>query len=161
MGYTLFVIAVMLVLPAGAAIVEMWRKKEHPLELIGKWFIFFGVGIRLLVASVVQMVNPGFTLDMLGADNELLIVVRELGFANLLLACVALYSVHQREYRILGTGGALFMGFAGMLHVGKIGSGMSPKEAVAMWSDLWICLVAIVYLAYRFLAGPPKQESDR
>ncbi len=150
MSYLLFILATMVVLPIASVVVEIRRKEQPILELIGKWFIFWGVGIRLLVAGITQITNPGFTVDLLQSDENLYIIVQELGFTNLLLASVALLSVTKSNYRMLGTSGALFMGFAGILHFLKLSSAMAPKAVVALWSDLWICLIAIIYLVYRF-----------
>lgn len=149
----------MFVLPAIAVFIEARRKQEHILELVGKWFIFFGVGVRLLVAGLTQIFVPSFTVDLLQADSSVLILVQELGFTNLLLAGIALLSLFKPNYRVIGTAGAFYMGFAGILHLSRASSDMTSRETIALWSDLWICLVAIVYLAYKFLEKRKQQKA--
>lgn len=150
--YTGFILATMLVLPTLAVLLDTRRTEEPWFERIGKWFIFFGVGVRLLVAGLSQMLHPGFTAALLGLDGNAHIIVQELGFANLLLASVALVSLGRPCYRVLGSGGALYMGFAGSLHLRRFGEDSTFDEAVALGSDWWIFLVVLVYLVRRGLA---------
>lgn len=90
---------------------------------------------------------------MLRLDTGAHVVVQELGFANLLLAGAALISLAKPCCRVLGSGGGLFMGYAGCLHLGRMGEDSTVNEAVALGSDLWIFLVVTLYLVCRALAA--------
>ena len=149
MGYTVFILLTMLILPVVAILIRRGRTRAPLFELMGTWFIFFGVGVRLLVAGLTQILNPGFTGDLLQLDANVLLIIQELGITNVLLAVLALASLWKPEFRVLGTAGAIYMGFAGILHLLNQTPDSTAREAVALYSDLWICLVALVYLAFR------------
>lgn len=150
MGYTVFILLTMLVLPIVAILIRRSRTRAPLLELVGTWFIFFGVGVRLLVAGLMQILNPGFTGDLLQLDANVLLIIQELGFTNVLLAILALASLWKSEYRVLATAGAIYMGFAGILHLLNQTPDSTAREGVALYSDLWICLIALVYLAFSY-----------
>src|SRR3569623_2132907 len=86
----------MLVLPLGSIAVE---HALHPdistMTLVGRWFVFWGVGVRLGLAGVRQSLQPAFTAKEIFkmAGDEAFPVVRELGFANISMAVIALASV--------------------------------------------------------------------
>jgi hypothetical protein len=76
----------MLVLPVASILIEFiaaGSSRLHPV-LVSKWFVFWAVGVRLLLAGLRQMVQPGFTArTVLGLKSEeSSFVVRELGFAT-------------------------------------------------------------------------------
>ena len=147
--YLYFILATEWVLPLLAIGVE-YRRQTGPLpEIVGKWFLFCGVGVRLSVAGLSQILNPGFTAAMLHLDAGAHVIVQELGFTNLLLGGIALLSLFQPGYRVLATGGAGFMGFAGFLHLSRLSPETTMNETLALISDLWIFAVAMVYLGYR------------
>ena len=52
--------------------------------LIGKWFVFWSAGVRLILAGLRQFYQPGFTArDIFGLrSDDALPIVRELGIAN-------------------------------------------------------------------------------
>lgn len=158
MGYFLFNLATMVVLPIVAILVDLRRKPQPVMEVVGKWFIFFGVGVRLLAAGLTQILNPGFTGELLQAGGAELLIIQELGFTNVLLGAVALVSVYKPGYRLLGTAGAVYMGFAGWLHLSNLSSSTTPREMVALWSDLWIFAIACLYLVYRAVNRYPVRR---
>jgi len=149
--YLYFILATLWVLPLIAIGVEYRRHPAPLLELVGKWFLFCGVGMRLTVAGLSQILNPGFTAAMLHLDAGSHVIVQELGFTNLLLGGIALLSLFQPGYRVLATGGAGFMGFAGFLHLSRLSPETTTNETLALISDFWIFVVAMVYLGYRIL----------
>jgi len=149
--YLYFILATLWVLPLTAIGVEYRRRTCPLLELVGKWFLFCGVGVRLSVAGLSQILNPGFTAAMLHLETGAHVIVQELGFTNLLLGGIALASLFQPSYRVLATGGAGFMGFAGFLHLSRLSPETTRNETLALFSDLWIFAVAMVYLGYRIV----------
>lgn len=52
MMFTGYILITMLVLPSLAVLLDARREAEPWFERVGKWFIFFGVGVRLLVAGL-------------------------------------------------------------------------------------------------------------
>lgn len=76
----------------------VFRPGASILIVFGKWFVFWGVGARLFLAGLRQMIQPEYTAKtLLGIhDPESLIVVRELGFATLISVASGL-SVSQRR----------------------------------------------------------------
>ena len=149
--YLYFILATLWVLPLLAIGMEYRRQAGPLLELVGKWFLFFGVGVRLSVAGLSQTLNPGFTAAMLHLDARSHVIIQELGFTNLLLGGIAVFSLFRPGYRILATGGAGFMGFAGFLHLSRLSPETATNEILALISDLWIFAVAMVYLSYRIV----------
>jgi hypothetical protein len=149
--YLYFILVTLWVLPTLAIWVEYRRQTGPLLELAGKWFLFIGVGVRLSVAGLSQILRPGFTAAMLHLDTGAHVIIQELGFTNLLLGGIALLSLFKPGYRVLATGGAWFMGFAGFLHLSRLSRETTTNETIALISDLWIFAVATVYLGYRIV----------
>jgi hypothetical protein len=84
--YLAIVALTMLVLPLGSIAVEHGLHGAAPLMgLVSKWFVFWGVGVRLGLAGGRQVLRPGFTArDIFRLEDEgALPLVRELGVANL------------------------------------------------------------------------------
>jgi hypothetical protein len=63
--------------------------------VVGKWWVFWAVGVRLLSAGIRQILQPRFTSEtILGIKGaEVLMVVRELGFANAAIGTVGVASL--------------------------------------------------------------------
>ncbi|MGO9833703.1 MAG: hypothetical protein ACLP1X_05760 [Polyangiaceae bacterium] len=91
-GYLATVVALMGVLPVVSILVDWLLAGSVGLwDPAFRWFVFWGVGVRLLLAGVRQVVQPSFTareiLHLAGPDAE--VVVHELGFANFCLGLAA------------------------------------------------------------------------
>jgi hypothetical protein len=82
-------------LPAASILVER-SSVESAWELVFRWFVFWGVGVRLLLAGVRQVIQPSFTareiFHLASADAE--VIVRELGFL-FIFAIVAACFAHR------------------------------------------------------------------
>jgi hypothetical protein len=116
--------------------------------LIGKWFVFWGVGLRLLLAGVRQMANPVFTAQTIFAikDKAAEVIVRELGFSNFATGVLASVSLFNRDWVVpAAIAGCLFYGLAGALHLKK--GERNANENIAMVSDLFIFAVLAAFLA--------------
>lgn len=60
--YVAVVALLIFALPAGSALAEHALPGAAPfMALIGKWFVFWAAGIRLVLAGVRQLVQPEFT----------------------------------------------------------------------------------------------------
>ena len=83
--YVLMISLLMLVLPLASIYGEAGLRPD--LAVTGKWFVFWMVGARLFVAGSRQILQPRYTArTILGLEGDAdLVVLRELGFANLAL----------------------------------------------------------------------------
>jgi len=115
--------------------------------LTGKWFAFWGVGMRLGLAGLRQAFNPAFTArDIFEIEDERVHpIVRELGFANLALALLGLLALLPGWATPAALAGGLFFALAGWKHV--VASERNLTRTVAMVSDVFIALVLIGYVA--------------
>ena len=149
--YLVYVIAVMMLLPVASILVEVFvtRKSHETWETIGKWFVFWALGVRALTAGISQSVNPGFTASLLQVPESSFVVIRELGFANTCMGLTGVISLFASGWRRpAGFCAGLFLGIAGVLHVTRIPEGINAREAIAMVSDLAAFLVVAAYLLH-------------
>jgi len=148
--YLAIVVLLMAVLPIGSIVAEiaLGHGGADPLFLIGKWFVFWSVGARLGLAGVRQIVNPNFTADTIFGlkDKGALIIVQELGFANLSIGLLGVLSILNRNWIVpAAIVGGLFYGLAGIKHLLK--GDRNATETIAMVSDLFIFAALGSYLA--------------
>jgi hypothetical protein len=146
--YLFTILLLMLIFPViSIAIDSSYHLELALIELIGKWFVFWAIGIRLLLAGTRQAAKPAFTLEEIFHINnkESEVIVRELGFANICFGIAGIISIFIPDWRsAAGFIGGLYMGIAGVYHIIK--KPVSPNEIIAMVSDLFIFLVLAVYL---------------
>ena len=141
--YLLVVLATMLVLPVVCIGVENAGEAS-----ILKWFVFWGVGIRMALAGLRQVTRPGFTARTIFhmSGTESYVVIRELGVSNLTVGLAATASLFLPTWRVpLAYMGIFFFGVAGILHVIKRPAG--GDEWIALVSDLWMSMVLGAALA--------------
>jgi hypothetical protein len=150
-GYLAIVLLLMGVLPAASILVERSTGEgAGGWEVAFRWFVFWGVGVRLLLAGLRQAIQPSFTareiFHLASADAE--VIVRELGFANFCLGLAAVISGFVPEWRMgAAVSGGLYFGIAGAMHVTKRPA--TPNEWVALISDLFIFAVVTACFAHR------------
>jgi len=144
-GYVILVIAQTVALPIISGIVELAVAGGDPVLVFGKWWVFWGVGTRLLVAGIAQVSGKGPTTEILGAaaptvpEKQL---VRELGMANIGMGLAGLLALVPGWALPAGLAGGLFLLIAGVMHVPK--RGKNAQEALATWTDLVVGLVVVV-----------------
>lgn len=131
------------VLPIGCVLLEAFH---------GKWFVFWGVGVRLFLAGLRQTFQPEFTATTIFELSETgaSAIVRELGFANIAMGTVGLASLANTYWFVPSAMvGGLYYGLAGVGHM------MRQKrnfiEQTALISDLLIFALLGVFLASRIL----------
>jgi hypothetical protein len=152
--YLLSVILLMAALPAGSVWVEHFHFHSPvalPL-LVGKWFVFWSVGIRLTLAGLRQQIQPRFTSEHIFGikGDDPLPFVRELGVANLATGVVGVLALPQPTFVLpVAIAGTIFYGIAGVHHV--LGKRSSANETIAMISDLLAALVLGFYVAFVYL----------
>lgn len=138
----------MLVLPGGFVLTDHSLNPQIPLMiLVGKWFVFFGVGARLGAAGLRQFVEPVFTAHEIFRmqSDDALPLVRELGVANLALGFVGLASLAAPSFVLpVAVAACLFYGVAGARYMAT--PGRSRDETIAVVSDLsmFVVLAAVV-----------------
>lgn len=149
--YVAIVALTMFLLPL-ASIALDWMHGHAPLvALVGKWFVFWGVGVRLGLAGLRQMLQPQFTAHHIFhiQGNEAVPVVRELGVANVAAGLVGIASLFVRSFVIPSAVGAtVFYGLAAALHIRR--KVTSPNEVTAMLSDVFLCATLAAFLAFSF-----------
>lgn len=95
--YLSTVALLMFILPTLSVLVETVANKNYSslLLLIGKWFVFWAIGIRLFTAGIRQVIKPGLTAEgILGIkDKTSWKIVRELGFANISIGLAGIISI--------------------------------------------------------------------
>jgi hypothetical protein len=146
MAYLLMVAMTMFVLPLGSMGVEFAAGRSDLFWLTGKWFVFWGVGVRLAVAGARQYVQPAFTSrDLLGIDSpEVYVIVRELGGANFAAGVVGITSLAAPSFVMpCAIGAAIFYLVAGVEHMKSKARGRN--ENIAMTSDLFLAFVLAAF----------------
>ena len=70
--YLVIVILLLLVLPAASVIIDVLGKggAADVILLVGKWFVFWPVGVRLFIAGLRQVVQPQFTAEEIFASQD-------------------------------------------------------------------------------------------
>jgi hypothetical protein len=146
--YVAVVVLTMLLLPAASVLLE---HAAHPAAslvfLAGRWFVFWGVGVRLGLAGLRQLLQPAFTAREIFhmTSDEALPLIRELGVANLAAALVGLLSLAAPGFVLpVAISAGVFYGVAGLLHVTH--ERRSFNENVAMASDLFLFAVLAFFV---------------
>jgi hypothetical protein len=136
--YVVSVILLLVVLPAASVIIEV-LVVPHSLAvmaLVGKWFVFWTCGIRLLLAGIRQVLQPRFTAaEIFDLDNpKAFSIVREIGFGNLAMGTLAVCNILRPAWLIpAAVVGGLYYGLAGLGHLMRAERNLN--EIVAMVSD--------------------------
>lgn len=138
--YLAIVLACMLILPVGSIALDVFAAGGAvSAALVAKWFVIWSVGARLALAGARQIVLPRYTAQViLGLKHEeSLVLVRELGFANLALGIAGLACwLFPAWVLAVALAGAIFYCLAGVNHV--LHPQRSTFENIAMVSDLFV-----------------------
>ena len=157
MGYFILVIAQTIALPIISGIVELSIVGGDPVLVLGTWWVFWGVGTRLLVAGIAQVSGKGPTAGILGAGEPSVQekqLVRELGMANLGMGLAGLLALVPGWAVPAGLAGGVFLFIAGLMHVSK--KGKNPQEALATWTDLVVGVAVVVLAVYTLVLALAK-----
>lgn len=153
--YLVLILLLMIVLPVGSIVAEWATSPIAPplMPLVGKWFVFWAAGVRLLAAGIKQFFQPEFTAHQIFKmkTDEALPVVRELGVANFAIGVLGVSSAWAPSFVLpVAVAGAIFYGVAGAQHVRQ--KDKSGNETLAMVTDLLAFLVLAAYVAYVWLS---------
>ncbi len=148
-SYLYSTVLLMFVLPIISILIDFWLGKQqfYLWMLIGKWFIFWAIGMRLLTAGLKQTITPSFTAQQIFhiSDKKSYAIVRELGFANICFGTVGIISLFVPQWRIVAAfAGGLFLGIAGVNHI--IRKPFNSNEMIPMVSNLFIFFVMLIYV---------------
>ena len=146
--YYAMIILLMGVLPVASIIIERIVDNADWVILLGKWFVFWGCGARLLLAGARQIANPAFTADTIFgvADKGASKIVTELGFANVAIGVLSVASIFRPDWVLpAAIVAGLYYGLAGIKHVFNAGRNRIENWATA--SDLGIFVVLAIYVA--------------
>jgi hypothetical protein len=148
--YVPMIVVLMFILPLVSVLAQLLLGTQvapHASDVmpaIAKWYVFWAVGIRLLLAGSRQTLQPAYTArTILGLEGtECLVLVREVGFANLAMGSVATASLYLPGWVIPSAlAGGIYYGLAGINHIFR--RHRSRLETVAMSSDLFAAYVLI------------------
>jgi hypothetical protein len=150
-GYLLMNSSLVFILPL-LSVVGEHRIEHSPVnwDLLGKWFVFWAIGIRLFTAGIKQASNPEFTATNIFrlTTRESYVVIRELGFANISLGVMGILSVINDNWRLIAAiSGGIFFGLAALQHFLKKPD--SQNEGIAMLYDLIVFFVTLFYLIFQ------------
>ncbi len=148
MGYFILVIAQTIMLPIVSGVVELGTSGGDPVLVFGTWWVFWGVGTRLLVAGLAQVSGKGPTAAILGAAEpsvQEMQLVRELGTANVGMGLAGLLALVPGWALPAGLAGGVFLLIAGILHLPK--KDKNAQESLATWTDLVVGIVVLVLAA--------------
>jgi hypothetical protein len=152
--YVVFVVLLLFVLPSGCVAVEaLWRHGEADIVLlIGKWFVFWAVGVRLFSAGARQVAQPQFTAESIFEvkDRAAFPIVREVGCGNLAMGALGLLTLAKSGFLVpAAIVGGLYYGLAGAGH--PVRGKRNFNEQVALISDLFIFVALAAFVASRGL----------
>ena len=146
--YLAVVVLTMFALPIGSTLVDhLLHPDAALLWLVGRWFVFWSVGVRLALAGARQTIQPAFTAREIFhmSSDEALPVVRELGVANLGAGVVGLVSFAAPSFVLpAALYAAIFYGAAGVGHV--LQRDRSANETIALASDLFVFVVLAMFV---------------
>jgi hypothetical protein len=147
--YFVTVALLLLILPAASIAIEaaLYPRGLGLILLIGKWLVFWAVGIRLFMAGTRQVVQPQFTAAKIFNihDPSSLPIVREVGFANLSMGVLGICSIFRPGWALSAAiVGGLYYGLAGIGHAMQ--TTRNAKENFAMLSDEFVFLVLLGFV---------------
>lgn len=147
--YYSVVASLMFIFPLASVVVDLSSGGHGTLGVsVEKWFVFWAVGLRLLLAGLRQIIQPRYTAEkILGLkDTDAVLVVRELGFANTAIGAIGVASLMAPSWVLpAAILGVLFYGMAGINHLPH--KMRNPMENVAMVSDLFVAIVLMISIA--------------
>lgn len=152
MAYFVIVLLQTVVLPVVSALIELAVLGGDPVLVFGKWWVFWGVGTRLLLAGIVQVSGKSHTAEILGATGPTGVerqLTAELGTANIAMGFAALFALVPGWALPVGLAGGLFLLIAGLMHAAK--RGKNAQETLATWTDLVVGLAVVVLAVYTLI----------
>jgi hypothetical protein len=150
--YLISLILLLFVFPALSVAAEaLWLHNAADLMLlIGKWFVFWAVGVRLFLAGIRQVVQPQFTAEGIFdvKDRSALPMVREIGFGNLSMGALGLLTLAEAGWLVpAAIAGGLYYGLAGVGHA--VCGSLNRNGWIALITDLLMFVLLAVFVLSR------------
>ncbi|NYT85202.1 hypothetical protein [Pollutimonas harenae] len=148
------IVLLMVVMPIISIVHDVANNQAALVYALGKWFVFWGVGWRLVSAAAHQMMRPAYTAkDIFEIDDPAAgKLVLEIGFGNLAIGIPAIASLYFPAWvPALALAGCIFFALAGFQHIRN--KATTRAEVAAMVSDLGLAAVLAVYLLWLGLSG--------
>ena len=146
--YAVIAIGLMVVLPVVSIAVELaLRHTTDILLLVGTWFTFWGIGVRLMIAGLNQVIRPGFTAQNIFQIDapEALAIVTELGNANVAFGLIGILSLPFPGFLMpAAIAGGLFLALDAVVHLRR--KERDVDENIALVTDLVIPVATVFYL---------------
>jgi hypothetical protein len=145
--YFIFVALFLFVLPAISVLAEALLHGGDLILLVGKWFVFWGVGVRLFIAGIRQVAQPQFTAEDIFQVKEkgALAIVREVGCANLSMGTLGLLTLPKPGFLVAAAiVGGLYYGLAGAGHA--VRRVRNASEWTALVTDFFMFLLLAAFL---------------
>jgi hypothetical protein len=140
--YAAITLALMLILPIVSSLLEVFLGNHGAFApgIFLRWFVFWAVGVGLLLAGMRQIVQPQHTAEtLLGTKSS------DAGMTHLSIGIVGAFSIVDADWIVpVGLVGALTYGLAGIKHV--LHKPRARNQNIALVSDLGIALVLGVLL---------------
>jgi len=155
--YLVMVVGLVVVAPVASVLIELLAAggSGDVMLLVGKWFTFWAVGVRLFTAGLSQVFRPGFTASTIldaKPDPSVNQIVQELGFANLAFGTLGILSLPISGWLVpAALAGGLFLGLAGIRHIAK--PHKSTKEWLATLTDLLVFVVLLAFVIYAWASS--------
>jgi len=149
--YIGMLVVLILIFPMASIALEVFVHNHGVLDvaIVGKWFVFWAVGVRLFIAGIRQIVQPRYTAEtILGVkDPDAMLIVRELGFANTAIGSAGLGSIYLASWVLpVAVIGAIFYALAGINHVTH--RSKNTLQNVAMTSDFFAATVLLIFCVF-------------
>ena len=146
--YFATVILLLFIFPATSVAISAHLHPDVSIvALIGRWFTFWAVGVRLFIAGIRQVAQPEFTAQEIFQipGTAALPIVRELGFANLSMGLLGLLILLRPDWTVpAAIVGGVYYGLAGLGHLGQ--KDKNAKEQIALLSDVFVFLVLATFI---------------
>lgn len=154
----LYAVAVFLLtfaLPIVSAAIDHWYfgSATPVIASLGRWFVFWAAGVRLMLAGIRQILRPQFTARQIFqiTDGGVLPIVRELGFANFATGVVGTISIGYVSFVLpVAIAAAIFHGLAGVQHATI--KERTSNQTIALASDLFVFAMLAVYAGFALLS---------
>jgi len=101
MRYLINVFGIIFIFPVISIVINIItnykkNRKSNFSEIIGNWFVFWSIGIRLFTAGLMQVFNPVYTANLLQINLNDFIVIRELGLSNISIGLLGIISFFKQ-----------------------------------------------------------------
>lgn len=125
---------------------EIRRRKDQEFKwsnLCCKWFSFWVLGFGAISVGLMQSLNPAYTASLLNVQTSDMIVIRELGCAQIGMGILGLLAIKFHSFRKpAAISYGLFILGAVILHVARLGH-INADEIVSLADDIWTVGVAV------------------